>query len=387
MTARLLGPVEAAPLSALWACVYLVGPGLFLPLEQEMSARASGGGADPRRLLITALAAIAVAWTALAIISGPLSRALFDGQRVFVVCFAVGLAGCAAQHLVRGWLSAAGRFRRYGVLVAAEGGIRLAGGLVAALAGSRSASVYALVIGVSPLVCVLVAFPLRSLRFLWTSPVRWTGTRALGLLLASSFGAQFVLNVPPVAAGLLAPNREAAAVSRLLALVLVVEAPLFLFSAVQAAMLPRLTWLVAEGPLRRVHEELARIVAASALAAGALIAGSVAFGPSVVGVLFGDDFVLPRHYFGVMAVGSAAYMLALALAQGLIALNRRGGVAAAWSAAVVALIAVTAWPAGLLDRVSRGFAVGCVVALVAMAVQVITSWRHRGELPRPARGR
>ncbi|MEY2589667.1 MAG: hypothetical protein QOJ67_1651, partial [Acidimicrobiaceae bacterium] len=52
LSARVLGKAEYAPLSVLWAAVFLAGPGFFLPLEQEVSRalaarRALGLGTGP----------------------------------------------------------------------------------------------------------------------------------------------------------------------------------------------------------------------------------------------------------------------------------------------------------------------------------------------------
>ena len=51
LAARSLGPERYAPLSVLWALVFLVGPGVFVPLEQELARaiaarQATGRGAE-----------------------------------------------------------------------------------------------------------------------------------------------------------------------------------------------------------------------------------------------------------------------------------------------------------------------------------------------------
>ncbi len=57
LTARVLGPAKYAPLSVLWAMVFLVGPGVFLPLQQEVGRlfaqrRVEGKGtASPCRVI------------------------------------------------------------------------------------------------------------------------------------------------------------------------------------------------------------------------------------------------------------------------------------------------------------------------------------------------
>ncbi|MEA2685075.1 MAG: hypothetical protein QOE93_270, partial [Actinomycetota bacterium] len=45
IAARALGPEAYAPLSALWAIVFLVGPGCFVPLEQELARSLAARGA------------------------------------------------------------------------------------------------------------------------------------------------------------------------------------------------------------------------------------------------------------------------------------------------------------------------------------------------------
>src|SRR4051794_35194797 len=91
VSGRALGPAAYAPLAALWALVFLLGPGLFGPLEQELaralsSRRAAGVGSAPvirRAALAGGCFALALALLTLAL-SAPLRDRLFDGDELLV---------------------------------------------------------------------------------------------------------------------------------------------------------------------------------------------------------------------------------------------------------------------------------------------------------------
>jgi O-antigen/teichoic acid export membrane protein len=95
-----------------------------------------------------------------------------------------------------------------------------------------------------------------------------------------------------------------------------------------------------------------------------------AIGPFVVTTLFGKGFELSHKDLGYLAAGSAIYMLALALAQALIALANYSRVVLGWAAGLVAFVAVTAIGKDLLPRVEHGFLAGSIAAAVVMALSV-----------------
>ncbi len=132
ISARALGPERYAPLGVLWALTYVVCPGVFLPLEQEVgralsSRRAKGLGGGPliRRATLAGgvAAAVLIAVTAA---TGPLSVPhLFDDKVLLLVALMVALAGYYVEFLVRGILSGNGRFGPYGVILGAEAFLRM----------------------------------------------------------------------------------------------------------------------------------------------------------------------------------------------------------------------------------------------------------------------
>src|SRR5207245_454417 len=83
--------------------------------------------------------------------SGPLRTELFDGDALLVVALALGLAGYFLQHLVRGALSGTGRFTSYGLVLGADGALRLVACAALAGLGVHAAGPYGLAVGLAPL--------------------------------------------------------------------------------------------------------------------------------------------------------------------------------------------------------------------------------------------
>ena len=149
---------------------------------------------------------------------------------------------------------------------------------------------------------------------------------------------------------------------------IVARVPLFLFTAIQAALLPGLAALASAG---RYVELWAGLRRTTTLVAGLAAAGSVgAFlvGPMIVRLFFGAAYGLGRLDLLYLAAASGAYMLAVVFAQGLIAPHGHGLAAAGWLIGVVVHLVVTAVATGLLVRVELGFLAGATTAAGTLAV-------------------
>ena len=373
---RALGPERSAPLSALWALVFLAGPGFFLPLEQEVARavaarRAVGVGGGPviKRAAVAGVAILVLLLALTAAGSGPLLRELLDDEVLLFVGLLLALTGYSLEHLTRGALSGNGRFAPYGVVIGTEGVVRLLVCVALALAGVATAGPYGLALGVAPFVAVAVA--LRGQRGL-VNPgpdASWGEvSTALGWLLAGSILGQLLINAGPLAVKALATEAEDAQASRFLAGLVIARVPLFLFQAVQASMIPALSSMAAAGKraeFRHRFRQLALVIVAMGVAA---TLGALAVGPDVVSLLFGSKFRLPRDDLALLAAASAAYVLALLNAQALIAMAGYRPVVWAWAAGVTVFAAVTASLDELLFRVEMGFLCGSVVAAAVMGV-------------------
>ncbi|HLF39831.1 MAG TPA: hypothetical protein VI854_00010, partial [Acidimicrobiia bacterium] len=370
ITARALGPERYAPLGVLWALMFVAGPGFFLPLEQEVGralasrrARGLGGGPVIRRATLAggAVATVLILGTAGA---GPaILDHLFDNEILLLAGFMFGLAGYFAEHLVRGTLSGNGRFATYGLVIASEAVLRLVGCLVLAVVGVKTAGPYGVILGVAPFAATALA--LRRERNLVTPgpDAPWAElSTALGYLLAGSVLAQLLVNSGVLAVQILAEGDQEALAGRFLNGLIIARVPLFMFQAVQAALLPKLASLAGAGLHDDFRAGLKRLLIVVVGIGAVATATASVIGPDVVRILFGKGFELSRVDLAYLAGASAAYMLALALAQALIALSAYPRVVAGWAAGIVTFVVVTATQSGLLPRVERGFLAGSLVS-------------------------
>jgi O-antigen/teichoic acid export membrane protein len=396
LAGRALGPSRYASLSVTWALVFLLGPGFFLPLEQEVgravaSRRAHGQGSGPvirqAGWVGGGLAVLLVGLVAGA--AAPLRDRLFDGQVLLVAGLGAGLVGYFAEHLLRGVLAGNGRFGPYGTVLALDGSLRLLGCVVLLAAGVDTPGPYGLLVGLAPLGAVAVG--LRGNRDIvrasgagsgghqQSPPAAWRElSSALGWLLAASLLAQLLVSAGPLAVKLLATEREHAIAGRFLAGLVVVRVPVYLFQAIAAAVLPDLSRLAASGRWADFRAGLGRLVWAVVGLGVAGVAGAVAAGPLAVRVLFGAGFRLSRPDLAYLAGASAAYMLALALGQALIALSAHARTAVAWAVGVVAFAVTTALLSGLTFRVAIGFLAGAGATAATMALLLLPLLRAPG---------
>jgi len=387
VSARVLGPERYASLAALWALLFIVGPGFFFPLEQEVAralaarrARGVGGGDLVRRAALAGgvIAAALVGATALG--AGPLLETLFDDQMLLWWGLTLGLLGYGAQHLLRGTLSGNGRFGSYGVLIGVEGIFRLVLALGLALFGVVSSGSYGLAVGLAPFAAV--AFAGRRERDLITPGpgAPWSElSSALGYLLAGSVLMQLLMNAGPLTVKVLASETEQAAASQFLASLVIARVPLFLFQAVQASLLPKLAGLAGAGRHAAFRSGLRRLLLAVVAVAAVAIIGAWALGPWVVRFFFGEGFALGRRDLGYLAAASGAFMVALTFAQALIALSRHAWAAVGWLVGVAGFAIVTAMGSDLILRVELGFLVGSVAA--AATLSLLTYLRMRYGIP------
>ncbi|MBV8981457.1 MAG: hypothetical protein JO086_11200 [Acidimicrobiia bacterium] len=374
ISARALGPTRYAALSAAWAAVFLVGPGFFQPLEQEVARavaarRVSGVPIGPivrRSALLGALMVLVLVLVTVGV-ARPILRDLFDHDVLLLAGFAGCFAGFCCEHLARGVLAGTGRFTRYAVVIGGEGVVRIAACTILAVVGVASAGPYGLALGLAPFVAALFLGRAPGLTDASTADAPWGElSRALGYLLAGSVLSQFLVNAGPLAVKLLASSRQQVAAGHFLAGLVVTRVPLFLFASVESALLPNLSALATSGRYDEFFASLRRLVGFVVLVGAASVVGVLAAGPFVVRTLFGTGFDVGRLDLAYLAAGGAAYMLATTLIHPLIALHGHRRVAAGWLAGAVVFSAVTASLSGLLFRVEIGFLAGSSVAAASM---------------------
>ena len=369
-----LGTDASTPVNQLWFATFILAPGFFLPVEQEVGRalahrRALGQGGVPvlRKAGLLAIGLLGIVSIFLLTMSPFLTRELFDGSWVLFGCLLLAFAGYALGHFLRGTFAGTGRFQQYGLFMASDGIIRFAACAVLAVVGVQFLGAYGLLVGVPPFIAVFIA--LRGNYHLTGEgpPAEWGElTPNLGWLVAGSVAAAALVNAGPLAAKILADDTQSALVSEFSYAVLVARVPLFMFQAVQAALLPKLARLAAQGlydDFRQGFRRLMQVVVGVGVI-GVILAFTI--GPTVLDIVFNAH--VGRRTLTMLALGSGMYMVALGIAQAVIALHGHAWAAAGWIAGLATFICVTAVAShDLLLRVELGLVAGSLVAMATFA--------------------
>jgi O-antigen/teichoic acid export membrane protein len=371
-----LEKINYAALNSLWAVVFVVTPGLFQPLEQEVARavahrRAQGIGAGPlvkRAALLGAV--LAVCSVALALVfERPIIHTLFHGQGLLLIGLVAAIVCYFAAFITRGTLSGNGRFGAYGLMHGSEGMVRILACGALFVIGSHSTGMYGLALALPPGVAVLVS--LRGQHNLLTPGPTAPYSElsgALGLLLVGSVLAQSLSYAAFLAATILAhTHAQKDALAGFISAIFIARIPILLFQAVQAALLPKLAALAGAGQhdeFRRGMQRLLLIVVAVGVIG---VVGGVTLGPTVGRRLF-NNWTLNGVDLGLLAAGSGAFIVALTLNQGLIALASYARAATAWAIGIAAFMVPLVFGHELFLRCELAFLVGAVASAAVMAV-------------------
>jgi O-antigen/teichoic acid export membrane protein len=308
-----------------------------------------------------------------AILGKGVSEAFFHDRRILMLCLSIALATYAAQHLTRGTLSGNGRFGPYGFILAAEGLIRLIPVVILYAAGIDDLVWYGLAFAIPPGIASWLA--LRGQQGLMEPgpPAPWAElSKNISWLFAGSVLFQLLSYSPVVGILVLAKGRvERELAADFIVGFFIARIPILLFQAVQAALLPKLAGLAGQGRLadfRGWIKKLLLVVIAVGLAG---VIGGGTLGEKAGEILFGEDFTLSSGDLALLTTGSALFILALTLAQALIALMGHARATWAWVAGNVAFWAVTLLSSDdLFLRVELGFVAGSAVSAAAMALML-----------------
>jgi O-antigen/teichoic acid export membrane protein len=249
-----------------------------------------------------------------------------------------------------------------------------------AIFGVKTVGMYGFAVAVSPLPGVLWVKAKGALRTEPGPPASWAEvTPNLGWLLLGSVFAAALVNAGPLAATLLAGDGQKELVTRFTYGVLLARIPLFLFQAVQAALLPRLSRLAARNEIAEFRAGFAKLMKLVLVVGVVGTAGAFLLGPFVIDRFYNAK--LPRDTMAMLALGSALYMVALAIAQAVIALRGHALVAVGWVVAAATFVLVT-WLSSheLFRRVEFGLVASSFAAVCTFAVALRSRLRS-GEVP------
>ena len=344
---RALGDEAYGGLAVLWGLVYILGPGLFQPLEQEI-ARATANRASRQEgsapvlrqasriglvQLLIVEAAVILAW--------PLGLdGLLDHNISLLVALLFALACFMGAECVRGVLSGRHEFNRYRSYFAAEGAARFLVAAALAIVGVQAVGAYATAIAVAFAVAPIVA--IGALRpFVKPGPPAPLGelTPALGWLLIASLSEAFLLNVGPVALEIIGDDLGEEVPGVFLNGLIISRVPLFFFQAVRAALLPNLASLAGDDDLNGFRDLQLRLVAAVMSVAAVWVATMAFIGPWLVEFLFGDQ--IGSVDMALLAASGAGLMILLSLSLGLVALDHARLAVVGFVIGVATFLAIT----------------------------------------------
>lgn len=384
LTARTLTPHEYAPLSVLWSLVFIIGPGVFIPLEQDVARTVAAKGGDQaligsaiRRAILLGASAAGAIVVLVAATSSLLGDRLFGGDPTLALALCLAVPGLAGVHLVRGIVAGQGRFWAYGSLVGAEAAIRLGLAAVVVVQGTPTVREYSWVVGASPAIAV-IAVVLIARPVLPAAGVVMPWRRlaeGLGYLLVGSLGLQLLINAGPLAVQILAGGSEPAAAGRLLTALVLTRIPLYMFQAVQAALLPGLAASVSESDHVAFRGAVGRLLAVIGGLTVLGVIGAAAVGPWALSVLFGPQYVVGRVDLVLLTLASCTLMAAQTCGAALVSAHRHARSSFGWALGVVAFVALCALPLSLLPRVEVALLGGALTSCVVLAAALASTVR------------
>jgi O-antigen/teichoic acid export membrane protein len=382
-----LSSQQYSAFGAFWGFIFVAGPGLFLPLEQEVGRalahrKAQGIGGGPLVHRAARLGAILTAATVvLVLVTSPLYvDGQFHGNWLLVASLAIGLVGFYCMHTTRGTLSGNARFRPYGEMLATEAVVRLGGALVLLAVGVNNAGAYGMCMALAPFVAVAVSLRKRDNLLEPGPPAPYSElSNALGWLLAGSVLMQLLGYSSLLGVNVLKGPGDTAAVAAFTSAFFVARIPPLLFQAVQGTLLPKLAGLAGAGRHDDFRTGLKQLLL---IVVGIAVIGTIAaftIGVPVGKILF-PPFKIDSVDLGLLAAGSGMFIISLTVAQAILALKGHKQAALAWLLGVLAFVAVAAVAgsfAKLEMQVELGFLVGAAVSTIVMGA-VLASRLRRG---------
>lgn len=334
----------------LWSVNFVVAATLFRPIEQLLSRTLAehdeAGEHSGHVLRIAALiqgGVTLLAVVVLLLLRGTITEHLLDGSNVLYWVLVVGLAGFGGAYYARGFLAGRRQFGLYATLLVLEGGSRLMFPVAVAVGIAQGIDAVALGIAVAPLASMTV-LPFAIARHRRTPAEGEPGrpdeaglefTLARGGAFAAAVLLMMLSEQVLVSSGALFVRASvgAAAAGYIFNVLMVARAPLLLFQAVAASLLPHLTRLrtrgdaTGEDAFRMSINTTLLIIAAFA---AAVTVGVLAIGPQVMQLAFGDKFTYDRVGLAIVAVGMGFYLSGAALNQAALAQSQARRAAVCW---------------------------------------------------------
>ena len=339
----------------LWSVNFIAAATLFRPIEQLLSRTIAehdelgeGSGHVLRIAGLIQGCVTLIAVVVMLVLKEPITEDVLDGSETLYWVLVVGIAGFGAAYYARGFLAGRRQFGLYATLLVLEGGSRLMFPVAVAVGIADGIDAVALGVAVAPLAGLSVlpfAFGRRAPAKHESAAVDagLEFTMARGGAFAAAVLLMMLSEQVLVSSGALFVRAtvDAAAAGFIFNVLMVARAPLLLFQAVAASLLPHLTRLRTRGDatgqdaFRMSVNTTLMIVAAFA---AAVTIGVLAIGPQVMQIAFGDKFEYDRAGLAIVAVGMGFYLSAAALNQAALAQGQARRAAVCWVVCATAFV-------------------------------------------------
>ncbi|MET0824112.1 MAG: hypothetical protein ABWY90_08040 [Solirubrobacterales bacterium] len=367
----------------LWSVNFIAAATLFRPIEQLLSRTIAehdelgeGSGHVLRIAGLIQGCVTLIAVVVMLVLKEPITEDVLDGSETLYWVLVVGIAGFGAAYYARGFLAGRRQFGLYATLLVLEGGSRLMFPIAVAVGIADGIDAVALGVAVAPLAGLSVlpfAFGRRAPAKHESAAVDagLEFTMARGGAFAAAVLLMMLSEQVLVSSGALFVRGalDADAAGRIFNILMVARAPLLLFQAVAASLLPHLTRLRTRGD--STGEDAFRMSVNNTLLiiagfAAAVLVGVLLVGPPVMQLAFGDDHDYDRAGLAIVAVGMGFYLSAVTLNQAALAQGQARRAAACWVTCAVIFIAFNLiQPFDPFRTVEVGFT-GCAAILSAM---------------------
>jgi O-antigen/teichoic acid export membrane protein len=195
-------------------------------------------------------------------------------------------------------------------------------------------------------------------------------------LLLGTVSIALVVQGGTVAVQILAGPDQQGAAGQFLNGLQIARIPLFLFQAVLASLLPKLSHQANVGRYDEFLHGLRRLVLAILALGAVAVAGAAVLGPTVLDVVFGAESALSGRDLALLAAAFILIMATICLDQALIALHAHSRMAVGWFVAFGVFVGVTALGHDLFLRVELGLLAGSLWAFGWMSVCLWRALRH-----------
>jgi O-antigen/teichoic acid export membrane protein len=387
LAAKRLTDADYNSLNVLWALVFVFSPGLFQPLEQEVgravsARRARGQGGGPlvkRAAFLGAMLSLAVIAAALVFHTRIINH-MFDGRTALIYALFIATICYYAAFITRGTLSGNGRFGAYGLMHGSEGTVRILACGVLFAAGVSSVGYWGLALATPPALAVLISLRGQHDLLLPGPEAPYSElSGALAWLLLGSVLAQLLSYASVFGVNYYKTPSQADLASHFITGLFIARVPLLMFQAVQAALLPKLAGLASEGKHDDFRGGMKRLIVVVIVLCTTGVVAATLVGPWFGEKLFPSKWDLGNRDMFLLTLAATFFILALTMAQGLIALKGYKQNAFAWIGAIVAfVVVVVAAGDDLILRNELAFLAGGVVAALGMALLLFPRMRRGG---------